>query len=519
MKKNINMFSVWRSFFLSLSLSLFLITLAGGRVDLNEDYRIDITELKILAQQWLASEGSANFNGQNGIDMDDFDMLSKCWLSREIPLLINEFMASNSSSLPDENGDYPDWIEVYNPTALLVDLTGWRLTDDKDDLAGWPFPSITLDPFEYLIVYASGKDRRDPAGELHTDFKLNADGEYLALIDAAGAFYIAHEYDPEFPAQTANVSYGISNNIMLYMVDVSPGESNNDGYLGLVEDTKFNVDRRFYDNPFDLEITTATEGATVYYTTDGTEPDSDNPAAKILSGSININQTSTVRAVAIKDGYLPTNIDTHTYIFVDDVVAQDYQKTIDLGLPSSWGGVSPDYGMDSKVIGPNDNYGGLYAATIKDDLKVIPSMSIVLDVDDMFGDNGIYTQSTQHGLNWERAASAELIYPNGEDGFQIDCGIRIQGGWFRSHNGTRKHSFRLLFKEIYGPTKLEYDLFKQETAVKSFDTITLRAGANDGYSWNAAQYTEQYIRDEFGRSLQIATGNSGSHGMKQWSER
>ena len=116
----------------------------------------------------------------------------------------------------------------------------------------------------------------------------------------------------------------------------------------------------------------------------------------------------------------------------------------------------------------------------------------------MFGEDGIYTNSTQHGISWERSASVELFYPDGREGFQVSCGIRIHGGYFRQHNATRKHSFRLLFKGIYGPSKLQYPLFG-ENAVDSFDTIVLRAGANDGYSWNAARYTEQYTRDEFGR--------------------
>ncbi|HUT14585.1 MAG TPA: lamin tail domain-containing protein [Thermoguttaceae bacterium] len=104
----------------------------------------------------------------------------------------------------------------------------------------------------------------------------------------------------------------------------------------------------------------------------------------------------------------------------------------------------------------------------------------------------------------------ELINPDGSEGFQVDCGIRIQGGWFRQ-TGVKKHSFRLLFKGQYGPSKLNFPLFGED-AVDSFDTITLRAGANDGYAWDAARYTEQYIRDQFGRSLQGAAGQVASHG-------
>ena len=153
----------------------------------------------------------------------------------------------------------------------------------------------------------------------------------------------------------------------------------------------------------------------------------------------------------------------------------------------------------------------LYSGTIGDDLKSIPAVSIVMNIDDMFGSSGIYTNSTSRGLAWERSASAELIHPDGSEGFQVDCGIRMHGGWFRNHYATRKHNLRLLFKAQYGPTKLWYPWFGED-AVDYFDTIVLRAGANDGYSWDAAYLTEQYTRDEFGRRLQKAAGHASPLG-------
>jgi len=311
-----------------------------------------------------------------------------------------------------------------------------------------------------------------------------------------------------------------------YMLTPTRGAANLEGALGLVADTRFTADRGFYDEPFDVAITTETSGTEIFYTTDGSKPhwvNTDTYTGPIseYAGPIHIGHTTTLRAVATRPGYIETNIDTHTYLFVDDVVKQDYQATLDAGLPTMWGGTSPDYGMDPDVIGtfdvagdPNgdDLFGGVYAATIKDDLKSLPTLSIVMNIDEMFGSSGIYTNSGGHGIAYERETSAELIYPDGiTEGFQVDCGIRIQGGAFRSHGLTKKHSLRLLFKDDYGPTKLRYPLFGDD-AVDSFDTVTLRAGANDGYTWDAAKYTEQYIRDQFGRNLQEATGNAASHG-------
>ncbi len=97
---------------------------------------------------------------------------------------INEFMASNTSTLADEDGDYSDWIEIYNPTQFNLDLTNWSLTDDKRQIRKWVFPSVTLKKGCYIIVFASGKNRKVPDDELHTNFNLNGNGEYLALYSS-----------------------------------------------------------------------------------------------------------------------------------------------------------------------------------------------------------------------------------------------------------------------------------------------------------------------------------------------
>ncbi|HUT13829.1 MAG TPA: lamin tail domain-containing protein, partial [Thermoguttaceae bacterium] len=121
--------------------------------------------------------------------------------------IINEFMADNETVLEDENGDFPDWIEIYNPTEAAIDLGGWYLTDDPDDLTKWEFPTCMLDPDDYLVVFASDKDRADPGSPLHTNFKLSAGGEYLALVKSDGAT-VAHQFAPVYPAQMPDVSYG-----------------------------------------------------------------------------------------------------------------------------------------------------------------------------------------------------------------------------------------------------------------------------------------------------------------------
>ena len=123
-------------------------------------------------------------------------------------LHITEFLASNHSGLVDNDGDTSDWLELHNPTAGTVNLDGWSLTDDPDELNLWQFPDVTISPDGYLVVFASGKDLTNPASELHTNFKLSADGDYLAVVQVDGVT-IEHEYTNPYPRQLGDVSYGI----------------------------------------------------------------------------------------------------------------------------------------------------------------------------------------------------------------------------------------------------------------------------------------------------------------------
>ncbi len=439
----------------------------------------------------------------------------------DAPLVINEFMASNSSYSQDPQGEYDDWVEIYNYGPNAIDIGGLYLTDNLSVPTKWRTPdgnpaATTIPPQGYLLIWADN-DTTDPG--LHANFKISTVGEEIGLFDTDGSTLID---SVAFGEQTNDISYGRypdANDNWRFFGLPSPGKQNIGAYLGEVAEAKFSQDRGFYDTPFSITITTKTEDAVIYYTLDGSEPYHSAHGGRFSGGMvytnpIGINKTTCLRVRAIKPGWKPTNMDAQTYIFLDDVIRQDHQATLNAGFPGSWGGTSPDYGMDPDVIGQNreDLFNGIYAATIRDDLKSIPTLSIAMNIDDMFGPEGIYTNSTRHGIDWERPASVELIYPDGSEGFQVNCGIRIHGGYFRQHNATKKHSLRLLFKGIYGPTKLQFPLFGKE-AVDSFETIVLRAGANDGYSWSAARYTEQYTRDEFGRELQRATGNASAHGI------
>ena len=136
--------------------------------------------------------------------------------------VISEFLAANQTGLKDEDGDTSDWIEIYNPGDETVDLFGYSLTDDADDLTKWRLPHVDVAPGERLVVFASNKDREDPAQNLHTNFRLTSNGEYLALVGPDGSSIIT-EFGPTYPQQVPDVAYGLAD--QFETVTLSDGQS------------------------------------------------------------------------------------------------------------------------------------------------------------------------------------------------------------------------------------------------------------------------------------------------------
>jgi hypothetical protein len=435
-----------------------------------------------------------------------------CSVEAVVPtIVINELMASNSNSKADPQGQYDDWIEIYNYGSNTINISGIYLTDDLSVPMKWLFPAGTsIQAGGYLLVWAD-EDTADTG--LHANFKLDADSEEIGLFDSNGVTLID---SITFTNQMADVSFGRypdASDEWRFFGYPSPGQENSGGYLGVVADTKFNRDRRFYSAPFEVEISTETPGAIIVYTTDGSAPSVDDNL-NIVNGTlytepIMISVTTNLRAAAFKLGYLATNVDTQTYLFTRDIIQQTRESALAAGLPSSWGSRSADYGLDPDVIGPGDLFGGVYAAIIEDSLKAIPTISLTLDNDDFFGPEGIYTNVQGHGVLWERPASTELIFPDGSEGFQINAGLRIHGA--ASRNLSRKNGLRLLFKSEYGSTKLKYPLFGEE-GVTEFDTIVLRPHFNDGWGWDGALDDPLYIRDQWFRDTQAAMGHVSPRG-------
>lgn len=422
---------------------------------------------------------------------------------------ISEFLAVNEASAPDQDGEYTDWIELYNRGPGAADLTGWYLTDDSEDLQKWAFPAVSMPQGGYLLVRASGKDRADPGSELHTNFKVGGDGEFLALVESDGTT-VAFAYAPEFPRQRRGISYGVEGvtdpNNRVFFTAPTPEVPNGAGIAGFVADTTFSVDRGYFTNAFSLVISSATPGATIRYTTDGTTPSASHGSAYL--DPIPITGSTVVRAVAVKTGLLPSDVDTQSYLFLDDVVTQ---PNLPSGWPAVWNGGYRDYQMDPEIT-----QDPAYADEMVGALTSLPVISVVTDPENLFGSTGIYDNPQSEGVAWERPCSVEIFYPDGSRGdYQNNCGLRIQGGASRLPSKSPKHSFRLLFKDLYGPTKLRHDLFGGD-AVDEIDTVVLRAGFNQSWihhnNFNGDNRGRaQYLRDQWAKDTQLAMGQVAPH--------
>jgi hypothetical protein len=120
-------------------------------------------------------------------------------------LIITEVMPSNKTTIADNNGNFNDYIEIYNKSDKAIDLTGYGLSDDTLKVLKWKFPSASIQPKAYLVVYASGEDTKSTdvsKGAIHTNFKISAYKETLVLSDNMG--YILDQMSTsETPEDTA----------------------------------------------------------------------------------------------------------------------------------------------------------------------------------------------------------------------------------------------------------------------------------------------------------------------------
>ncbi len=453
------------------------------------------------------------------------------------PVVISEFQAVAGADAPflDEDGEPADWIELVNRGDAPVELTDWSLTDDPTRPTQWIFDDTVLGPGEHLMILATGKDRTrievdDETGEpgyLHTNFRLAGDGGFLALYPPTARRYL-DSTTLDYPRQIPGMSYGRAaaptrgDDGYGYFAEPTPGMPNVAAvYAGMTEAVAFSRPHGLYDGPITLSLSTPTPAAQIRYTLDGSVPSAEN--GETYTVPLSIDGTTVVRAVAIRDDYLTGPVGTQSYLFVEDVLRQPADPP---GFPPTWGThridfggytagepVAADYAMDARIV-DDPVYGPMARAGLAD----LPTLSLVTDV----GHWDIYADPQARGPEAERPVSVEFIDPSGaEPGFQVDAGLRIQGGAGR-WEFMPKHSFRLFFTGDYGPTKLVYPFFP-DSPVMEFDTLVLRAGVDRSFAGhppapddpadNPVDHRETvYARDEWVRASQIATSGIGSHG-------
>ena len=433
-------------------------------------------------------------------------------------IVINEFMASNSSVILTNAGTSEDWIELYNPTDAPISLAGLFLSDQATFLTQWQFPMdapdlTTIPAQDYLLVWASMLDSHDD--ELHTNFSLNSDGEGIYLT-AANGFTVINQI--VFSKQTSDVSYGRvpdGSNTWLYQNTPTPKATNTEGYIDQLPSVQFSEERGFYEDSITLTLSCDDPNAEIWYTLNGNIPHMlieegrfQQYTGVVYSGPIEISHTTCVRATAIKPLWKDATVVSHSFIYLDDVMTQSTRPD---GFPSSWGSNVVDYEMDPHVV-----FDPAYESTFKQDLLTIPSVSIVIPLSDFFGTRGIYSHAESRGDAWEREACIEWIDPNTGETFGVNAGLRTHGGVGRSVN-VAKHSLRIAFRTQYGTPYLNYPLFPDLT-VETFDSLVLRACWN--YSWTGDSTAcggigtsrAQYMRDAFGRDTVRDMGGLTPHG-------
>lgn len=422
------------------------------------------------------------------------------------PVRINEIMAANLTGLRDEDGDVSDWIELFNVSNETVRLEGWSLTDDRGAPDKWAFPAVDIGPNQYLVVFASGKDRRPgPGGELHTNFALDAAGEFLALYPPERRRTLAPRLYSSYPPQTPDTSYGVfcpEGCEYRFFTSPTPGGPNNEASVvaGIVAPVEFSAARGFHDRPFRLRLATQTSGARIRYTQDGSPPGPSQ--GEEYRGPLWIRATTVVRARAFKDGWKEPPETAATFVVPDSVLGQ----TRPHGYPVTWGeGLPAHYDMAPDIVRHPD-----YADRMRGALRALPVVSIAAAPEEFFdADRGIYTNTEREGPEWERPVSMEFFTQDGRASFHVPAGIQIQGRSSRKPLTSPKHSFRIVFKRAYGAAKLRYPLFGPDGA-DEFDTLVLRAGNNDAWTYPLAELRAraQYARDAWAHAVARAMGRT-----------
>lgn len=384
--------------------------------------------------------------------------------NQEVNLVINEIMASNSSSSWDEDGDYEDWIEIYNAGSSPVNLDGFGLSDELTNPMKWIFPSVFILPNQFLIVWASGKNKVLHNQPLHTNFNLSIDGEPLILANAAGIPLstipsVLHQTDVAygcFPTASTNLSY---------LTNATPGSDNQGpSYDNLSAPLQFSIPEGYYTNSIAVGITSSDIDVVIRYTLDGSEPTEESPLYTVPLNFTNLSNVPNFFSL------IPTN-------------------NINPGPPyyEGWepplGNVNKINVLRAKAFNPNTPNAPSFNATyIIDPLGAnryrLPVMSLTSDFEHLFDNQtGIYVEGDSGNFwqDWERPGNFTYFNKNGLLAFNENAGYQIHGNFSRSR--PRK-SLRMIFRNNYGKSWLDYPIFENK-ATEKYKQLILRNAGND----------------------------------------
>ncbi|MFO1513227.1 MAG: lamin tail domain-containing protein [Verrucomicrobiota bacterium] len=272
---------------------------------------------------------------------------------------LTEFMAGNTRTLRDDDGQFSDWIEIYNGSAQSVSLGGWYLTDDGANLTKWRFPNgVTVLPNSYLLVWASDKNRTNAAAPLHTNFKLTKSaGNFLGLIYSDG-ITIASGFSP-YPLQYDDVSYGrdlLDVTSTGYFTNATPGAPNATLGAGFAPEVKFSRASGTFQSAFPLTLSTGSGNTVIRYflvtnAASAALTDVPNSSSPIYSGPLNITGSVQVRARAYStlSNIFPGPPATETYLQITAGAAA-FTSDAPIILLHNFGGGTPPASADQSAV-------------------------------------------------------------------------------------------------------------------------------------------------------------------------
>lgn len=356
-----------------------------------------------------------------------------------------------------------DWVELHNSTGSAVSLAGYGLSNNPKNPAKWVFPDISIEPGEYLLLYATGSADKAQKKNLKLNFCISSTGEALFFFDPNGKLIDKLSAGRMRSGQ----SYGRDgSDNRFYYAEPTPGAQNGKGYEGITQLPAFSVTPGIYDNAVTVAIT-AGEGETIRYTTDCTTP---NASSEVYGGELSISKNSVIRAAAFRDGYLSGDVATATYLFRSDGVNH--------ALPVVTLVTDPDNLWNSKtgIYATGDQFdpdAASYADTLKSATYYQAKFATEEQVDTI----------------WEKPAAFSLFDDNGKQVFTQNVGIRIAGSFGR---GRAQKGFNVIARKEYGKGSMEYPFFGNRPYTE-YKAVVLRAGAQD--------QNRSKIRDELASGL------------------